>query len=276
MDRVGLYSKGIAMTDLEERGTPDHDDWDRHWADLNDVAELNPAQHYRHQLLQRLVRRELNARPQARTVMDFGCGQGDLIQLLAPVVGDRRLVGFELSRVGVQIAATKTPHASFHRVDLVANMPEHPELFSQGDLCICSEVIEHLDEPQAFLHHARRYIAPGGTLVVTVPSGPMNAFEKSIGHRQHFTSESIASLVASAGMRVLKVERAGFPFFNLYKIVGFLRGDRLRADAETKSSGEGPALGMKIALMAFDVLFKFNLENTSFGWQLIIVSQNPP
>ena len=262
------------MTNLQGRGMPDCDDWDRHWADLNQIAELNPAQHYRHRLLQRLVRRGLNARPQVRTVMDFGSGQGDLIQLLAPVVGNRRLVGFELSRVGVQIAAAKTPHASFHQVDLVANMPELPELYRQGDLCICSEVIEHLDEPEAFLSHAQRYIAPGGTLVVTVPSGPMNAFERSIGHRQHFTPDTISRLLSSAGMRVLKVDRAGFPFFNLYKIVGFLRGDRLRADAESKSSGEGPPVAMKIALMAFDVLFKFNLKNTPFGWQLIVDSQN--
>jgi 2-polyprenyl-3-methyl-5-hydroxy-6-metoxy-1,4-benzoquinol methylase len=263
------------MTNLEQRAVPDPDDWDRHWADLNDVTELNPAQHYRHQLLQRLVRRELSANPNLRTVIDFGCGQGDLIQLLAPIVGDRRLIGLELSRVGVEIASAKAPQASFHQVDLVANTPELRDLHGRGDLCICSEVIEHLDDPQMFLRHVRPYLAPGGLLVVTVPSGPMNAFEKSIGHRQHFTPETISRLVADCGLRVIRVERAGFPFFNLYKIAGYLRGDRIRVDAETKSTGEGPAGVMKLALRTFDILFKFNLRSTPFGWQLVVVSENP-
>jgi 2-polyprenyl-3-methyl-5-hydroxy-6-metoxy-1,4-benzoquinol methylase len=263
------------MSHLERRGIPDHDDWDRHWSDLSAVTERNPAQHYRHELLRRLVRRELAAHPHFRTVLDFGSGQGDLIHLLAPEAGGRRLVGLELSRVGVEIAAAKTPQASFHQVDLVANTPEYPELRGQGDLCLCSEVIEHLDEPGTFLRHARRYMAPNGLLVITVPSGPMNAFEKSIGHRQHFTPATISRVVASAGLRVLKVKRSGFPFFNLYKLAAVMRGDSLRTDAEANVSGSGPSGLMRITFLIFDVLFKFNLENTPFGWQLVLLAQNP-
>jgi 2-polyprenyl-3-methyl-5-hydroxy-6-metoxy-1,4-benzoquinol methylase len=263
------------MTEVDERGVPTYDDWDRHWSCLNEAAELNPAQHYRHRLLQLIVRRELMAHPQARTVMDFGSGQGDLIRLIAPIVGDRRLVGLELSRVGVGIASAKTPRATFHQVDLVANAPEYRELHGQGGLCICSEVIEHLDDPRAFLRNARRYMAPGGVLIVTVPSGPMNAFEKSIGHRRHFTAGTISQLMADAGLRVLRVDRAGFPFFNLYKIAGYLMGDRIRADAEKNSVRGGSPAIMKLVLKAFDVLFKLNLKNTPFGWQLVAAAQNP-
>jgi 2-polyprenyl-3-methyl-5-hydroxy-6-metoxy-1,4-benzoquinol methylase len=263
------------MSESEPHIVPDHDDWDRHWSELNAVTERNPAQHYRHQILRRLVRRELDAHPDFRTVLDFGSGLGDLIQLLAPIAGDRRLVGLELSRVGIEIAVAKTPQGSFHQVDLIANTPEYPELYGQGDLCLCSEVIEHLDEPETFLRHARRYMAPNGLLVVTVPSGPMNAFEKSIGHRQHFTPATISRIVTDAGLRVLKVGRAGFPFFNLYKLAAMIRGDRLRADAEANVDGHGPSKLMRITFLAFDFLFKFNLENTPFGWQLVLLAQNP-
>lgn len=254
---------------------PLHDDWDHHWSNLNAVTELNPAQHYRHQLLRRLIHRELREHPQMRTIVDFGSGQGDLIQLIAPIVGDRPMIGLELSRVGVEIASGKVPQATFYQVDLVANVPRHPELHDKGDLCICSEVLEHLDDPNTFMRHVREYMAPGGKLIVTVPSGPMNNFEKSIGHRQHFTPETISRVVASAGLQVLRVERAGFPFFNLYKIAGYLRGDKIRTDAETNSSRDGPTGAMKLALKTFDMLFKFNLPKSPFGWQLVVVAQNP-
>jgi len=104
----------------------------------------------------------------------------------------------------------------------------------------------------------------------------MNAFEKSIGHRQHFRPDTIAQVVTSAGLRVLKVQRAGFPFFNLYKIVGYLMGNKIREGAEKSSGGGGPSGIMRLALKVFDLLFRFNLENTPFGWQLVLLAQNRP
>ncbi len=264
------------MSKTELREKLHQDDWDRHWSGLNDVTELNPAQRYRHQLLLQLVRRQLAAQASVRTVIDFGSGQGDLAQLIAPVVGDRLLVGLELSRVGVEIASAKTPQAIFHQIDLVTNSPQHPELRGLGDLCVCSEVLEHLDDPGAFLRNARQYMAPDGILIVTVPSGPMNAFEKSIGHRQHFQPDTIARLVTSAGLRVLKVQRAGFPFFNLYKIAGYLMGNRIREGVDKSEGGDGPSSIMMLALNVFDLLFRFNLQNTPFGWQLVLIAKNKP
>jgi len=263
------------MTHPEGQTVADHDDWDRHWSSLNEVTGLNPAQHYRHQLLRRLVLRELRAHDSVQTVIDFGSGQGDLIRLIAPVIGNRRVVGLELSRVGVEIASAKTPGAIFRQVDLITDVPEYPDLYGEGGLCICAEVLEHIDDADLFLRNARRYMAPGGLLIITVPSGPMNAFEKSIGHRRHFRPDTISQAVVHAGLRVLKFERAGFPFFNLYKLVGYLMGAKIRADAETTSRGTGPSNIMKMALKAFDFLFRLNLEDTPFGWQLVVVAQNP-
>ena len=81
---------------------------------------------------------------------------------------------------------------------------------------VCSEVLEHVDDPVAFLKRARDYLAPGARLIVTVPGGPMSAFDRHIGHRQHFDRLKIRSMLEQAGYSVERTYLAGFPFFNLY------------------------------------------------------------
>lgn len=250
------------------------DEWDRHWADLNAVTELNPAQRYRHELLVSLILDLLKSRPEVRTIIDFGSGQGDFLRMLVPKAEGREIFGLELSRVGVEISQAKIKKAKFFQHNMLLDSPEILQLRGRGQLCVCSEVVEHLDEPQIFLQNLRRYVAPGGLLFVTVPCGPMNAYERSIGHRQHFTSETISSLLRRSGFEVIEILRAGFPFFNLYKIAGTLRGESVRADAE-KMGGGGSSGALKLALLIFNVLFKFNISNTPFGWQLVALAKNP-
>jgi len=249
---------------------PDRDAWDKHWDEINNATELNPAQLYRHRLLTQLVR---NLCRPIDTIIDFGSGQGDLIRMLAPDLQNCRVLGLELSEVGISIARRKTLSAKFYQVDLQADDLPYPEVHGIGTLCLCSEVVEHLDHPRKFLINVRQFMAPGGRLIITVPSGPMNAFERSIGHRQHFTPDSITTLIQSAGLKVSKVYRAGFPFFNLYKIIARLRGEKARHDAATSTNGS-PSILVRIVFAAFGLLFRFNLRNTPFGWQLIIIAEN--
>ena len=256
-----------------EKAIEGQDDWDTHWSDLNEEAEINPAQIYRHKLLVTLIIDLMRDRPEINTIIDFGSGQGDFLATLVPRIQNCQVFGFELSRVGVEISRIKTPAASFFQHNMLLDAPEISQLRNKGDLCVCSEVLEHLDEPHIFLRNARHYVADQGFLIATVPSGPMNAFERSIGHRQHFTRESISSLIQSAGFDVIEVWQAGFPFFNLYKIAGVVRGDKVRADAEGVGGG-GSTQPLRLALGLFSFLFRFNLVNTRYGWQLVVIARN--
>jgi SAM-dependent methyltransferase len=145
----------------------------------------------------------------------------------------------------------------------------------RATVAICSEVLEHVDQPDLLLRHAADYLAPGSRLVITVPGGPRSAFDRHIGHRRHFTAARLRRLLETNGFEKVTVQRAGFPFFDLYRLVVIVRGKRLVADVE---QAEGTALdagASGTALRFFDRAFRYNLDSSPFGWQLLAEAHRP-
>jgi hypothetical protein len=60
--------------------------------------------------------------------------------------------------------------------------------------------------------------------LVTVPGGFRSAYDKHIGHRQHFSKASLKKSLLEAGYQNIQIYRAGFPVFNLYKILTIIAG----------------------------------------------------
>lgn len=242
------------------------DDWDGHWASFDESASMNPAQHYRHRLVLKLLRQ---ASP--RRLVDIGSGQGDLLELVSAAQPAAQLFGLELSQTGVDRTRVKASQADVRCVNLLGAEAESQVADIRADVAVCVEVLEHLDDPLQFLRTASAALAPGATLIVTVPGGPRSDFDKLIGHRRHYTPDSLRRLLDSAGFVVRSVDRAGFPFFNLYRFVVIGRGKKLATDV---ADGSTSRLA-QIAMGAFGVLFRANLSRSRWGWQNIGVAQWP-
>lgn len=253
------------------------DVWDAHWSELNAITELNPAQHYRHRLLLKVIDYCLQQKPDVFRVFDFGSGQGDLVQMLSKAAPMPEYYGLELSQVGVDISSKKNPKAHFFKCNLLDLDSQLPDLFGKAQLGICAEVLEHIDEPVLALSAIRRYLAPGAQIIITVPGGPMNEFEKSIGHRMHYSKAELAALLEQSGLRPVKFVRAGFPFFNLYKLMALARGKKLLQDTNSGINEEagGSKRLMMLVLKVFEYLFRLNLDDTPFGWQMMVIAENP-
>jgi trans-aconitate methyltransferase len=246
------------------------DDWNAHWDHFAESARLNPAQRMRHDLIARLLC-ETAGNSIAR-VFDLGSGQGDLLQKLQALLPKAKFLGAEMSESGVAISRPKVPQATFVVADIFQPPPALNDFVGWATDAVCSEVLEHVDDPSSFLKHARKYLAPGARLIVTVPGGPMSAFDRHIGHRQHFDRRKVRAMLEQAGYAVERIYLTGFPFFNLYRLLVIARGKRLAQDAETHSSGtsSGSARAMKL----FGLLFRLNLRDSPFGWQVIAVARN--
>jgi SAM-dependent methyltransferase len=248
------------------------DDWDRHWHAYAAAAEVNPAQRYRRKLALRLIERD--GAPER--LLDLGCGQGDLLKAAASRWPGSALLGIDPSEVGVAESRTKVPDARLLACDLVAHPERLPgELRGWATHAVCSEVLEHLDEPVALLAAGRHAMAPGCRLVVTVPGGRMSAFDKEIGHRRHYTRGSLASTLREAGFEVEWTSGAGFPFFNLYRALVIARGERLANDVASES-GHGPSLPARVAMVAFRPLLRLTLTRSSWGAQIVGVARVQP
>ncbi|MGD1237801.1 class I SAM-dependent methyltransferase [Mycobacterium seoulense] len=252
---------------------PDPNDWDHHWDAYGEASERSPAVGYRLALILKLLGRP----PAGSTVLDIGSGQGQFALRLQAMYPDLAVWGVEYSAVGVarsrELAAQRGSAAKFRRVDLL-----QPTALADGQRlathAVCSEVLEHVADPVTLIRHARALLAPGCHLVVTVPGGPRSAFDRHIGHFQHFTARKLRQVLTDAGYEVQRVLRAGFPFFNLYKLALIARGKKFIADLENRSPGEAlPAESMVKAF--FDFGLRRSVDNSPFGWQMVAVATVP-
>jgi SAM-dependent methyltransferase len=246
------------------------DDWDTHWDRFALSAARNPAQRMRHSLVANLLRRRLD--PSQTRLLDIGSGQGDLLlrlQSLGPWSG---MLGVELSRSGVEISRKKVPDGVFVVADLFQPPPELDAYAGWAGAAVCCEVLEHVDAPDELLRAARPLMADGAWLIVTVPSGPMSAFDRHIGHRRHFTKASIADALQRSGFGVERVFLSGFPFFNLYRRLVIARGEKLITDVDDTRGGGSSRLA-RAAMAGFRGLFRFNLADSPWGWQVVAVAR---
>jgi len=243
-----------------------HDDWESHWGAYAEAAEKNPAQAYRRALTLELV----GARGVPERLLDIGSGQGDFLRDAHARWPTSALTGLELSSSGIRESRLKVPAARFVQRDLIDDgSPLEPELRHWATHAVCSEVLEHLDDPIAFLANARSYLATDCRLVVTVPGGPRSAFDRHIGHRRHYDRSTLTCMLQDAGFDVEQVLAAGFPAFNLYKLVVIARGKRLIGDAD---ESDGNARLARVAMAAFGPLFRLAHPNSRWGWQLLAVA----
>jgi 2-polyprenyl-3-methyl-5-hydroxy-6-metoxy-1,4-benzoquinol methylase len=99
-------------------------------------------------------------------VLDVGCGNGSNSFPLASL--GHHLLGIDISAESIHHASLKNsfPNARF----LVHNLLEK-SLDETFDLVLCSEVLEHLPNPEPLLLAMARILEPGGLLLITVPNG---------------------------------------------------------------------------------------------------------
>jgi SAM-dependent methyltransferase len=245
--------------------------WDSHWDDFGKANERNPAQEYRRRLALWLLAR----RGTPERLLDIGCGNGELLASAAARWPVAELMGLELSESAVAEARRKVPAARLEARDLLADpVPGNGEA-NWATHAVCSEVLEHVDDPVALLRNARSWLAPGSRVVVTVPGGPMSAFDRHIGHRRHFAPDDLREVMQAAGLHVTLAQGAGFPFFDLYRLLVIARGEGLIADARPDAEDRPAGRLIRAGMVAFRPLFLLNLPRSPFGWQTVGVAREP-
>jgi SAM-dependent methyltransferase len=246
-------------------------DWDSVWQRFDEAARRNPAELMRF----RLALRFLGLSDRAARVADIGSGQGELAAAISLKHPRAAVLGVELSGTGVRLAQARAPAARFLQWDLLANRPVPPEWSGWATDAVCSEVLEHVDDPAHLLRNAQGFLAPGCRLVVTVPGGPRSAFDLLIGHRRHYDPADLAELLSDAGFERVVTFGAGFPFFNLYRLVVVARGRRLVEDVRVQDDGALLSRSARVAMKVFDALFRLNLTGTPWGWQIVGTARLP-
>lgn len=247
------------------------DNWDSHWDNFSASASNNPAEYFRFRLVFNILQRE---KTNASTLIDFGSGTGIFLKELNTRFPNINMIGFEYSKMGVEIAKANVPKGSFFQKNMLEEDDEPIDALNSADYAVCTEVLEHVDNPVLFLKNSRKYLKNGAKLIITVPGGKMSEFDKYLGHRKHFSIKDLSDILLEAGFKKYKVRAAGFPFFNLYKLAIIIRGKHLIEDCKNFEKKKSIGMFGRILGSLFYTMFLFNVNNTPFGWQIIAEVEN--
>ena len=97
-------------------------------------------------------------------LLEVGCGEGDFL-VLAEADG-WQVTGVEFSPAACKIAQQRLKDGKVS----CGELPQAGLASEQFDLCVVSDVIEHVRSPLDFLHEIHRVLKPGGTLFIATPS----------------------------------------------------------------------------------------------------------
>ena len=141
----------------------------------------------------------LAARKPKTVLLDLGCGTGGNLGALRD---DFTCFGVELDREAVAFATARYPECSF-RVGSIYE-PATWNLPGPVDVCILSDVIEHLDDDRTALENATDALKPGGYLLVIVPADPRlwSEHDEVHEHRRRYTRATLKTLVRGLPLEV--------------------------------------------------------------------------
>lgn len=132
----------------------------------------------------------------ARTILDVGCGDGRLCQVLVQTGNFDLVKGIDLSPRAIEWAKSFNPEIEFKCMDV----SEEDEVY---DAVTAVEVIEHIpdDGIEIFLKQLSRVLKKDGRLYITVPA---NSIPVSAKHYRHYTEELLSKQieVANCGLKV--------------------------------------------------------------------------
>lgn len=133
--------------------------------------------------------RMLARKADAGTIVDLGCGDGGMLTLLEGLDA----WGYDLCPANVK-AARAERDVPVTLLDVVA----HPERVVWGDLAVCTEMLEHLADPHAFVREV------GKRCRAIVASSPVN--EDSGAHYEFhawaWDQDGYRALIEQAGFRI--------------------------------------------------------------------------
>jgi SAM-dependent methyltransferase len=131
--------------------------------------------------------------PTPTRVLDAGCGSGRNMVELARL---GTVTGVELSRTSACLARARDAGKVLE--GSVMRMPFADDSF---DLAVSLDVIEHLQDDLGALGELRRVVAPGGSLLVTVPAYPWlwSGHDEINHHHRRYTRRSLLAVAERAG-----------------------------------------------------------------------------
>ncbi len=134
--------------------------------------------------------------PAGSTVLDVGCGLGDVLDDLHNRF-KYQLSGIDYAESNVSFAKKRLAGKAEIQQANIYNLP-----FKEAsvDVAICLEVLEHIEDDNRAFKEISRVLRPGGCLIVAVPyTFYWPSYQRLLGHFRHYTRTSLVAKALASG-----------------------------------------------------------------------------
>lgn len=192
------------------------------------IIEQVPLDYYQkgteNNILQRLwhtnkLRAVLELIPQESSkILDVGCASGWFISKVSRKFPKAQCYGIDIYDKGIRYAKKIYPKIEFE----VADAHRIPYRKNTFDLVICTEVLEHLDNPKIAILEIKRVLKKDGLAVIELDSGNLlfsivwymwRKFGGKVWNDSHlysFNIKKLEKMIQSCGFKILRKKKFNF------------------------------------------------------------------
>lgn len=182
--------------------------YNSNWVKMKDQKIYGPAAKWHTGMIIEIILETIKF-SEVKTVLDVGCGGGNVTHKLGCLFSAAKVKGIDLSSEGIKCAKRNYKKENIEYIFDEEN--DNLKKFKY-DFISCFEVLEHVEEWEELLTEisksAQRYI------MLSFPTGRMRSFESNKGHVRNFKKGEVESFLEMKGFYPIEIYYAGFPFYS--------------------------------------------------------------
>lgn len=153
--------------------------------------------------------------PEHKNIIDLGCGEGLALEKLMKGFPGRNVMGVDLELENIEICRRHALNAVYSNLYDLALPDAH------FDVCVCIDVLEHLEDPVRAVREMNRILRRNGRLIMLVPHDRnfflarlaffmfKEAFYET-GHQRRWNPKQVERLVSSEGLSIIAQKNLPF------------------------------------------------------------------
>jgi SAM-dependent methyltransferase len=149
--------------------------------------------------------------PGAREIAEFGCGHGLLQRQIENAYG-RDVSGFDLNDAALKQNLSQHSPVSCYNIS-----HRNPALRARFELIFLFDVLEHVEDEDAFLQAAVFHLASDGSLLINVPAGQWvySAYDRAAGHLRRYSIRALRAVAVRNSLEITDWCYWGMPLMPL-------------------------------------------------------------
>lgn len=207
-------------------------------------------------------------------LLDVGCGTGGTLDRLRKNMPDARIVGLDLEPLALEFCRERGWNTLVQ-----ASATALPFADNTFDAAVALDVLEHIPDHEAAAREIARVLAPGGSILITVPAyrALWSRHDIALMHQRRYVAREMRTLLEGAG---LTVDYITYTVAILLPLVALIRfgqklfqpGGPARADAAHVSP---PINSILLALLRFESGLHLSGVRLPFGLTVFAIARKP-